>query len=71
MEFALLGKRGTYCTCLPREIKRFGILFEIGIAFIFKERQMSRNTSVNTTLKSLDNLNAPQKEHKRAAKRDF
>lgn len=51
--------------------KRAGILFEIGISFIFKEQQMTRITSLNTTLKSLENQNAPQKQHKRAAKRDF
>lgn len=34
------------------EIKRAGILFEIGVSFIFKEQQMTRITSLNTTLKS-------------------
>lgn len=70
-EFAPLGERLTYYTCLLLEIKRAGILFEIGISFIFKEQQMTRITSLNTTLKSLENQNAPQKQHKRAAKRDF
>lgn len=70
-EFALHGEKLTYCTCLLLEIKRTEILFEIGISFIFKELQMTRITSLNTTLKSLENQNAPQKQHKRAAKRDF
>lgn len=70
-EFALHGERLTYCTCLLLEIKGMGILFEIRISFIFKERQMTRITSLNTTLKSLENQNATQKQHKRAAKRDF
>lgn len=43
----------------------------IGTAFIFKEQQMSCVTSLNTTLKSLENWNVSQKQHKRAAKRDF
>lgn len=71
VEFALLGERLTYCTCLPLQIKKARALFEIGISFIFKEQQMTRITSLNTTLKSLENLNAPQKQHKRAAKSDF
>jgi len=52
-------------------LKRAKIIFVIGTSFIFKEYQMSHVTSLNTTLKSLENQNAPQKQHKRAAKRDF
>ena len=71
-EFAPLAEKLTYCTCLLLlEIKQAGILFEIGISFIFKEQQMTRITSLNTTLKALENQNAPQQQHKRAAKRDF
>lgn len=32
---------------------------------------MIRNTSLNTSFKSLENQNAPQKQHRRAAKWDF
>lgn len=60
-----------YNVCLLLQIKRDRILFEIGTSFIFKERQMTRITSLNTTLKSLEISTGLREKHKRAAKRDF
>lgn len=70
-EFARLGERRTYCTCLLLQIKRAGSLFERGVSIIFKGKKMTRIISLNTTLKSLENQNASQTQHKRAAKKDF
>lgn len=70
-EFSLLREGLTYCTCLLLEIKRAGSLFERGVSLIFKGKKMTHIISLNTTLKSLENQNASQKQHKRAAKKDF
>lgn len=71
VKFCSFGKRLTYCACLLLKIKRARLLLERGVSLSFKEKKTTHIISLNTTLKSLENQNASQKQHKRAAKEDF